>query len=185
MTNHRDIQIPSSHAVRGEALLTNGPDPVLNLLAVIAASDYSHVLSVTQTVIAALERANPDWVGCIYCFNAHCLKEMGRHQEALNAAEQGKQRGLNLIGAWYYHDINVSARRVEIEASDLSCLQKMGPVVTPLVETYFPLTKHRRDSASESFNRSVVARKNGNREEAARFLKHAFDIAPEASERGP
>jgi hypothetical protein len=44
------------------------------------------------------------------------------------------------------------------------------------------LTNQRRDSASENHNRSVAARKNGNREEAASFFKRAFDVAPEASE---
>jgi tetratricopeptide (TPR) repeat protein len=275
MSNLPDAQHPRSYADRGEALLTNAPEQVLNCLAAIASSDYSHSLTVIQTAIAALEDENPDWVGSAYCFYAHCLKQTSRYQKALKAAEYGKQRGLNLIGAWYYHDATVSsynflddlaaaltavdqaieyfrtegspdnesdhlsrkanilkqiasplsqleqskeaakkfvlqaiqaicaaiaiteywddlreelsvlsriAARLNIEASDLSSLQEMGPTVAPVVQTYFPLTNQRRDSASENHNRSVAARKKGNREEAARFLKRAFDVAPEASE---
>ena len=65
---------------------------------------------VAKTVIAGFERENIDWVGSAYCCYAFCLKETGQYQDALSAAEKGKQRGFNLNGAWYYHDANVSSR---------------------------------------------------------------------------
>lgn len=275
MTNIPDTQHSSSYADRGEALLTNAPEEVLNFLTAISASEYSQSLALAQTAVAALDRKNPDWVGSIYCFYAYCLKETGRYQEALQAAELGKQRGLNVVGALYYHDVKVSshnflddlagalsavdqaiqyfrhegsrenesdhlarksnilkqiaapmsryeqskgvaknivlqaiqaicasiaiseywadldeeltalgriAARVDVEATDLSFLQEMGPKIAPVVDTYFKVTKLKSFAASENFNRSVEARKNGNREEAARFLKRAFDLAPEVSE---
>jgi len=59
----------------------------------------------------------------------------------------------------------------------------MGPKVRAVVDTYFTLTKLRSMGATENFNRSVEARKNGDREEAARLLKRAFGLAPETTEQ--
>src|ERR1043165_1014367 len=74
------------------------------------------------------------------------------------------------------------AARTDIEAEDLRSLREMGPQVTLIVERYFTLPKLRGTGASEYFNRSIEARKKGNREDAAVLLKRALDLAPEESE---
>jgi tetratricopeptide (TPR) repeat protein len=272
-----DRHLSGNYEARGEALLEKAPEQVHNLLNAIAEANHSHSVYIANKAIAELALNNADWVGTAYCCLAHCLKEAERYQESLAAAETGKQRGFNLIGAWYYHDAKVSSRnflddfpgalkaveeaveffraegspgneadhlsrkanilkqiasplsqqeqsreaakslvvqaiqsicasiaiteywqdldeelsalsriaaRVHLEVADLRFLQEMGPTVAPVVEKYFTPTKPQSMGASEYFNRSIEARKNGNREEAARWLKRAFDLAPETSEEG-
>jgi tetratricopeptide (TPR) repeat protein len=267
-------QLTGNYEARGESLLQRAPVQVHDLLNAIAEANHSQSIYIANSAITELALNDPDWVGTAYCCLAHCLKEAGRYQEALAAAEKGKQRGFNLIGAWYYHDANVQSRnflddlpgalkaveeaiaffrteespgnqadhlsrkanilkqiasplsqheqsraaaksfvlqaiqaicasiaiteywqdldeelsalariaaRVDIEAEDLRFLQEMGPKITPVVETYFTLTQLRRVGASENFNRSIDARRSANREEAARLLKRALDLAPETS----
>src|SRR6267154_890521 len=99
-----------AYAQRGEQLLGSAPPQILNLLNTIAAGDYSRSVIAARGAIAALQHEAPDWVGSAYCCYAHCLKETGEYRESLRALEEASQRGFNLIGAWYYHDANVSSR---------------------------------------------------------------------------
>jgi hypothetical protein len=73
------------------------------------------------------------------------------------------------------------ASRTAIEPVDLRFLEELGPQVSPVVERYFTLSKLKSLGVSENFNRSVAARRRGNREEAWMFLKRAFDLAGESS----
>lgn len=264
-----------AYAQRGEELLGSAPPPILNLLSTIAGGDYARSVLAARATIAALQHEAPDWVGSAYCCYAHCLKETGEYRESLRALEEANQRGFNLIGAWYYHDANVSSRnflddllgavkaadeaivsfheagspsnaadhlsrkanvlkqiasplsrseqsraaakgfvleailascasieitqdwedldeelsamariaaRVDLEAADLEFLKARGPHVAAVREKYFTLNNLRVMAASESFNQSIDARKKGDRVEAAKFLKRAFDLAPETTD---
>ncbi len=95
---------------RSQELLESAPPSILNLLNTIAAGDYSRSVVAARATIATLEREAADWVGCAYCCYAHCLKETREYRDSLRALEQANQRGFNLMGAWYYHDANVSSR---------------------------------------------------------------------------
>lgn len=104
-----DRHLSGNYEARGEALLEGAPEQVRNLLSTIAQGNHSHSIYIANKTIAELALENPEWVATAYCCLAHCLKEAGRYQESLAAAETGKRRGFNLIGAWYYYDATVSS----------------------------------------------------------------------------
>src|ERR1041384_1064157 len=98
----------SASQARSQALLEQAPEQFLNLLSVLAVG-ADNAIPICERVIASLDRDRSDWTGTAYACYAHCLKESKRYREALLAAEKARQLGLNLIGAWYYHDAVVSS----------------------------------------------------------------------------
>jgi tetratricopeptide (TPR) repeat protein len=73
------------------------------------------------------------------------------------------------------------AARVGVQPDELASLEKMDRV-QPIIHQYFSPGTLKRMAVSDCRNLSVVARKNGNREEAAIHLRRALEIAPEETE---
>lgn len=73
------------------------------------------------------------------------------------------------------------AARVGVQPDELASLEKMDQI-RPIIQQFFSARTLNRIAVAECRNLSVAARKNGNRQEAAIYLRRALDVAPEETE---
>lgn len=94
---------------RMELQMHDAPPPFLEPFQYLMNRDLNQAMNSLIANIPALEEIDKEWAGTAYCCYAHCLKEVGRYQDAVEYAQKGRQLGLNLVGSWYHHDAMVNS----------------------------------------------------------------------------
>ena len=96
-----------SYEARGALLLDNAPAAFMTALQTLNTNENS--IAVFAECIPLIEEGDPEWSGAAYACLAYCLKDAKDYKNALIAAGKAKERGINLIGMWYYHDAVVTS----------------------------------------------------------------------------
>lgn len=99
-------EIDSDYQSRVNAQLAEAPQLFLEAFQYLP-NDLNQCAMLLENAIPTLKEINPVWTGNALCCYAYCLKELERYDDAIQKAEEGKELGFNLVGAWYYHDAMV------------------------------------------------------------------------------
>jgi tetratricopeptide (TPR) repeat protein len=89
---------------RMQTELEQAPEEMLGAFQHLMDGDLERAMASFLAAIPALEKIDKVWAGAAYCCYAYCLKETEQYGDAIRAAEDGKKRGLNLTGKWYYYE---------------------------------------------------------------------------------